>query len=187
MPARCGSSPLTRGKPGACAPGVGWSGLIPAHAGKTRRLRSSQAGGPVHPRSRGENFLSVIGGSLSPGSSPLTRGKLFYHGSFLFSPGLIPAHAGKTFEPGGQGLATQAHPRSRGENRVVVRVLAALAGSSPLTRGKHLRVRYPAAQDGLIPAHAGKTALLRRAPLSAAAHPRSRGENVVVLDGHLAG
>ena len=50
-----GSSPLTRGKPGAGNAPTGWPGLIPAHAGKTGpglwEVRSRTA----HPRSRGEN------------------------------------------------------------------------------------------------------------------------------------
>ena len=54
------------------------------------------------------------------------------------------------------------------------------AGSSPLTRGKpveRLRDRRP---RRLIPAHAGKTARQGRASRSPRAHPRSRGENIVV-------
>ena len=50
-----GSSPLTRGKLALCVWSRRHSGLIPAHAGKTRspgpRVRSAWA----HPRSRGEN------------------------------------------------------------------------------------------------------------------------------------
>ena len=50
-----------------------------------------------------------------------------------------------------------AHPRSRGENDDEVAV-----------RG---------ARRGLIPAHAGKTCVVSRLPISIEAHPRSRGEN----------
>ena len=53
-----------------------------------------------------------------------------------------------------------------------------MTGSSPLTRGKHGSVAWDASQQGLIPAHAGKT---HRCPADArtlAAHPRSRGENI---------
>ena len=52
-------------------------------------------------------------------------------------------------------------------------------GSSPLTRGKQLQQSAGCLHGGLIPAHAGKTA---RAPVissAQAAHPRSRGENVI--------
>ena len=51
-------------------------------------------------------------------------------------------------------------------------------GSSPLTRGKLPSRRSIASQDGLIPAHAGKTAGERFDRVPSEAHPRSRGENV---------
>ena len=51
----------------------------------------------------------------------------------------------------------RAHPRSRGENVIWEGRVYLVEGSSPLTRGKHtgLAVEHP--EDGLIPAHAGKT------------------------------
>ena len=51
-------------------------------------------------------------------------------------------------------------------------------GSSPLTRGKPGRKHRQPLQAGLIPAHAGKTSACRGFRGAAAAHPRSRGENV---------
>ena len=54
-----------------------------------------------------------------------------------------------------------------------------LEGSSPLTRGKHRGGGASAGVAGLIPAHAGKTALVMSGFVSIAAHPRSRGENAV--------
>ena len=51
------------------------------------------------------------------------------------------------------------------------------SGSSPLTRGKPDRLQRREQAPGLIPAHAGKTAHNRLAPVLMPAHPRSRGEN----------
>ena len=52
-------------------------------------------------------------------------------------------------------------------------------GSSPLTRGKrHSRKVKPMIRR-LIPAHAGKTCVVRHILLLAWAHPRSRGENPI--------
>ena len=57
-------------------------------------------------------------------------------------------------------------------------------GSSPLTRGKQSR-SYSARRDtGLIPAHAGKTVLCVTLFKGGWAHPRSRGENVVLTCTH---
>ena len=91
-----GSSPLTRGKPprrgGRRLP----RGIIPAHAGKTAIKRSRSAMRADHPRSRGENFTARRRFASFGGSSPLTRGKPRGAGRPTRSPGIIPAHAGKT-------------------------------------------------------------------------------------------
>ena len=153
-----GSSPLTRGKQGLHLAVSVSSGLIPAHAGKTRCGFGCHGGVPAHPRSRGENVSFKYPSRPIVGSSPLTRGKQGDGPFRLPERGLIPAHAGKTFRRRGSGPPPRAHPRSRGENR----------------RGFVDRTGL----WGLIPAHAGKTATRAKAPRRSAAHPRSRGENV---------
>ena len=133
---RQGSSPLTRGKRGAVEK-VGWAiGLIPAHAGKTRKPARRRWSRRAHPRSRGENtdLLSISGGPW--GSSPLTRGKRGCGGSELLSFRLIPAHAGKTDAVHEVTDDRGAHPRSRGENEGACLEVIHGRGSSPLTRGK---------------------------------------------------
>ena len=50
-----GSSPLTRGKRVLLPDQLRERGLIPAHAGKTRRTAQKRRHKPAHPRSRGEN------------------------------------------------------------------------------------------------------------------------------------
>ena len=52
-----------------------------------------------------------------------------------------------------------------------------MTGSSPLTRGKQVVERQCTVTGGLIPAHAGKTAVDASFQVGQAAHPRSRGEN----------
>ena len=122
-PARCraasarqGSSPLTRGKRPVSGSGSASRGLIPAHAGKTRRLPASQGRRQAHPRSRGEN---LGGGDVA-----------------ALAGWLIPAHAGKTESARIKGKKLGAHPRSRGENKTATPPPTYRAGSSPLTRGK---------------------------------------------------
>ena len=63
------------------------------------------------------------------------------------------------------------------------------AGSSPLTRGKHLGELALRVGQGLIPAHAGKTFSSPASELIDGAHPRSRGENLenLMVLGSLAG
>ena len=113
---RAGSSPLTRGKlmNFDCEPD--FSGLIPAHAGKTPESFSPIAEDAAHPRSRGENPNASTLPKRAGGSSPLTRGKQVCACVFFTGRGLIPAHAGKTTVPPSSTHCGTAHPRSRGEN-----------------------------------------------------------------------
>ena len=173
-----GSSPLTRGKPGGHSCGVSFAGLIPAHAGKTRWARQRLWRSWAHPRSRGENDGGQARGCLYQGSSPLTRGKRARNARTRSSPGLIPAHAGKTPSSVVESVHSWAHPRSRGENATRPTVRCAPQGSSPLTRGKPHQKRVSRVGHGLIPAHAGKTGTLLKGFANDTAHPRSRGENV---------
>ena len=131
-----GSSPLTRGKRPDSPVLAARRRLIPAHAGKTPNQRREAVGRPAHPRSRGENQAFDPTANGDDGSSPLTRGKRERVHALLIRDRLIPAHAGKTQWPTRQSQVGAAHPRSRGENDAVVRRLAVLPGSSPLTRGK---------------------------------------------------
>ena len=135
----------------------------------------------AHPRSRGENLWAAPTRPPSEGSSPLTRGKLDASACTSMVERLIPAHAGKTGAWVGWHRTIWAHPRSRGENLTPAGVLVIEGGSSPLTRGKRgLLCRY-AHERGLIPAHAGKTGSIVNLHDLCPAHPRSRGENDVVI------
>ena len=79
-----GSSPLTRGKRAAAQKYADETGLIPAHAGKTRRSPEIRGRDRAHPRSRGENMTWMSDTLGAGGSSPLTRGKLVGGGVILF-------------------------------------------------------------------------------------------------------
>ena len=114
---------------------------------------------------------------MDAGSSPLTRGKRRRLASPTGGRRLIPAHAGKTGPSHSRRACPGAHPRSRGENKVIGQGYSGAWGSSPLTRGKPLRGLPGAGPQGLIPAHAGKTTIANELLSAAGAHPRSRGEN----------
>ena len=111
-----GSSPLTRGKPRRSRAELSYTGLIPAHAGKTHPVSGAYYLGTAHPRSRGENTSSGCWRARPRGSSPLTRGKRQPGAPQRAVEGLIPAHAGKTGELCRCAGSRRAHPRSRGEN-----------------------------------------------------------------------
>ena len=132
-----GSSPLTRGKQALLVGQQDVAGLIPAHAGKTRQSSRNARQRAAHPRSRGENAQCGEHVHGEAGSSPLTRGKRDPAVRRRRAGRLIPAHAGKTRRPTGYGRDCEAHPRSRGENRMACHSGQSGVGSSPLTRGKH--------------------------------------------------
>ena len=178
---RAGSSPLTRGKPETTLDNLYLAGLIPAHAGKTRRHAQALTRRRAHPRSRGENANFLGGVVSSPGSSPLTRGKLGRNRDGRVISRLIPAHAGKTAIETSMSPSSSAHPRSRGENDLARPADDRAEGSSPLTRGKQNIRNVNGQEGGLIPAHAGKTRCSQTSRGTCTAHPRSRGENAVTL------
>ena len=173
-----GSSPLTRGKRRGTNRVLPEHRLIPAHAGKTAIPQGHGRARQAHPRSRGENFASMVIVPSWFGSSPLTRGKPRVGNNRRDVDGLIPAHAGKTRIPRRARGVHRAHPRSRGENHRLKVDGGGRIGSSPLTRGKLASGGGVCGQERLIPAHAGKTSSRRRSPTMRRAHPRSRGENL---------
>ena len=152
-----GSSPLTRGKLLQARERRPGGRLIPAHAGKTRWIVTALKCSAAHPRSRGENLSKVVKAAAPNGSSPLTRGKQAAGSLSVMCFRLIPAHAGKTPRRLDGHRGSPAHPRSRGENSLVIFSTRVSAGSSPLTRGKLRGLRRHKRKSRLIPAHAGKT------------------------------
>ena len=93
------------------------------------------------------------------GSSPLTRGKLRLVHWPTRQVRLIPAHAGKTPPTRFGRGPSRAHPRSRGENELILILTQFSRGSSPLTRGKSALPVTLGNVARLIPAHAGKTSI----------------------------
>ena len=161
---------------GACT-----GGSSPLTGGKTPRRQWTAFRPSAHPRSRGENWPTMFTYQVCPGSSPLTRGKHLDRRATVQADGLIPAHAGKTCSCRWSDPRRAAHPRSRGENASRDWPLIVALGSSPLTRGKRRGGACRTVLCGLIPAHAGKTAVGAGCASAFGAHPRSRGENGLAL------
>ena len=171
--------------------------LIPACAGKTRRLWAWRPPSPAHPRACGENVLAASSASSTPGSSPRVRGKLGAVDARLHTLGIIPARAGKTRPARHRQGPGAAHPRACGENFTRTPAVRSPGGSSPRVRGKQSACSRSEARRRLIPARAGKTSTQdvstrpwRLIPARAgktkprsriawlnSAHPRACGEN----------
>ena len=130
----------------------------------------------VHPRIRGERRKMTLEGSPSYGSSPHTRGTHGASRSSCSECRFIPAYAGNAPLPWRSRRGVSVHPRIRGERRSRQRSRAWRLGSSPHTRGTHLRRLLFLGIFRFIPAYAGNAVQVQAAPLPPAVHPRIRGE-----------
>ena len=110
------------------------------------------------------------------GSPPHTRGKGSIKALRACILGITPAHAGKSFQPLSAPPDMRDHPRTRGEKRAKTRPEPHRAGSPPHTRGKATGKGTPANNEGITPAHAGKSHLFLRNLSGIKDHPRTRGE-----------
>ena len=155
-----GSYPPARGTPFIGHNVAATDGLIPACAGNTR------------PRGSGQ--------SSPGGSSPPARGTLLLHAPAVCLPGLIPACAGNTDSNFARGKETGAHPRLRGEHPLGSNHQVENLGSSPPARGTPLLFVKAFLKSGLIPACAGNTRGRLRSEGGTQAHPRLRGEHLLM-------
>ena len=170
-----GSSPHTRGLHGSSSRPRGVRRIIPAHAGFTEDEAAAGAGVMDHPRTRGVYFSSPWKTLRSRGSSPHTRGLRSRRSSLVFLSGIIPAHAGFTRRVVVVSWTRRDHPRTRGVYLVFQRPTSVQMGSSPHTRGLHVRGGAAGAGAGIIPAHAGFTSSVPFLSVPRPDHPRTRG------------
>ena len=128
--------------------------------------------------------MDLIGArEVRDGSSPRVRGKRRRWIRGRGAPRLIPARAGKTILDELALHEGRAHPRACGENMWARAFGLAYVGSSPRVRGKPTHRTRRAADSGLIPARAGKTAISPACCASTPAHPRACGENSCEVTG----
>ena len=131
-----GSSPRVRGRRTHAVNAVHHTGLIPAGAGQTTRLRTRRTRDGAHPRGCGADGRFRPGGHGVRGSSPRVRGRhLSALVVYLFDR-LIPAGAGQTFDCGLCGTSVGAHPRGCGADGLSVMWWMERWGSSPRVRGR---------------------------------------------------
>ena len=130
----------------------------------------------VHPRLRGELFLTELIKSFHHGSSPLTRGTQVSAELDLPRVRFIPAYAGNSPCHLLKRYRNSVHPRLRGEllSRRYFSVTG--NGSSPLTRGTLDGRGADIALRRFIPAYAGNSTLKNLMLDAMTVHPRLRGE-----------
>ena len=117
----------------------GISRFIPAYAGNSRRQFVKRLNISVHPRLRGELEDFTVTKSGCRGSSPLTRGTQRGVKAEIINDRFIPAYAGNSTAENSRIAQAAVHPRLRGE-LIFQRCSSQFStGSSPLTRGTHLK------------------------------------------------
>ena len=151
--------------------------ITPAHAGKTLNATCFTSMTWDHPRACGENVLVRFSHCNETGSPPRMRGKLYSTEDKITVTRITPAHAGKTHRFLTAATARRDHPRACGENAGTEAGYSAMIGSPPRMRGKQAGSYYTIIEDGITPAHAGKTALHNAYCDAAKDHPRACGEN----------
>ena len=109
--------------------------FIPASAGNSEAAEPAAAVLAVHPRERGEQFLSASPAMLAYGSSPRARGTDPRECTIGMTIRFIPASAGNRYEHSLKNCLCPVHPRERGEQFVRQLKMSQLLGSSPRARG----------------------------------------------------
>ena len=175
-----GSPPQVRGKQNGKKKRTRLRGITPAGAGKASARTECRRLHRDHPRRCGENGAKSRHSTKRLGSPPQVRGK---HCRCLVVIRLVritPAGAGKTGIQFRTRTVDEDHPRRCGENDLrLVRGTYAI-GSPPQVRGKLYCFACGVGGDGITPAGAGKTAVVKQAAAIAWDHPRRCGENAAV-------
>ena len=153
--------------------------ITPAHAVKTQPLPSRFCYGPDHPRACGENLHKQFCIPRSTGSPPRMRGKLSQPDRIFCIHRITPAHAGKTMPRRAPEFMRTDHPRACGENAESRQPADGTHGSPPRMRGKQRKRERVQLEQGITPAHAGKTHLYGFSADRTSDHPRACGENVL--------
>ncbi|SCH86445.1 Domain of uncharacterised function (DUF2825) [uncultured Clostridium sp.] len=152
-----GSPPLTRGIPAIIHHTEFWVGITPAYAGNTPKRHLFPSPLRDHPRLRGEYISQYDNVEDQLGSPPLTRGIPNQAQKSYVGSRITPAYAGNTPDEHVEGMATEDHPRLRGEYLKIAITQLTDKGSPPLTRGIQDRIALIADPCGITPAYAGNT------------------------------
>ena len=134
---------------------------------------------PAHPHSRGEHMSCWFSDCRFVGSSPLAWGAHRTDRRQGQVKGLIPTRVGSTAVGCHVVGQDRAHPHSRGEHGLNLRLLGGYRGSSPLAWGARVVGAHADTGRGLIPTRVGSTFGLAVPLKRASAHPHSRGEHTI--------
>ncbi len=136
-------------------------GTTPARAGKTSDDLFRRDRGSDHPRTRGEDYQQFQRKARTNGPPPHARGRRGVATSLVSRERTTPARAGKTWAIGRWWSTPRDHPRTRGEDDLLIDQEKSFDGPPPHARGRPC---------------AGSSASIPRRD-----HPRTRGEDPLTL------
>ena len=171
-----GSSPHTRGTLQGGRKTRSSTRFIPAYAGNAWNPACVSSMRSVHPRIRGERWVTYLTASRAVGSSPHTRGTPTRASGRRGMRRFIPAYAGNAGGRVSRRDHAPVHPRIRGERWSMHVPPKPLTGSSPHTRGTRIHHLAAVNHGRFIPAYAGNALMHCVTHGSTPVHPRIRGE-----------
>ena len=150
-----GSSPRARGTEEVEGFRVPLRRFIPASAGNGQSWNNCCPGPAVHPRERGERYVTERTAEMAHGSSPRARGTELQRIHDKKRLRFIPASAGNGQTGGVTSPRLTVHPRERGERTVCSGLVRWHFGSSPRARGTGAVMQQADLYARFIPASAG--------------------------------
>ena len=152
-----GSPPHVRGKVRRLTLERLFTGITPACAGKSTKLRNAIRSKWDHPRMCGEKSAASTCPICARGSPPHVRGKVKENQTLWYEDRITPACAGKSYIRLALLHPTWDHPRMCGEKQLVAELPKTSLGSPPHVRGKGFVHRHNVFRQGITPACAGKS------------------------------
>ncbi len=131
-----GSPPHVRGKVRRLTLERLFTGITPACAGKSTKLRNAIRSKWDHPRMCGEKSAASTCPICARGSPPHVRGKVKENQTLWYEDRITPACAGKSYIRLALLHPTWDHPRMCGEKQLVAELPKTSLGSPPHVRGK---------------------------------------------------
>ena len=125
-----------RGKEQRTGMGLGFDGITPAYAGKSRHEHHDQRQHQDHPRLCGEKPEYRFPYMLLEGSPPPMRGKVGGLQSLGSWNRITPAYAGKSVQRSKYFNSIRDHPRLCGEKRAAVQPYNRVSRITPAYAGK---------------------------------------------------
>ena len=165
-----------RGKGRPAQGGTPATGITPACAGKSCRLRYKKNVRKDHPRVCGEKLQATLQKKCTKGSPPRVRGKADSAGCWASGCRITPACAGKSHWRARNVDTSRDHPRVCGEKFFWFCCFVHGVGSPPRVRGKECAPADVNLRNGITPACAGKSSTHRTGFCGTKDHPRVCGE-----------